>query len=337
MPENRYNPTTLTNMENSLLNQFIRIRSCLIDSANHTTAIAEGATIYPSETYQKNGSLRMFRSKSTSIKNFLLSASWRAARHRSIFWDCQARERPGTRSCRWVGASSGMLTWSLKCSGRWGMFDFWSPSCSGLWHFAVTRADFPTSRPTTAREAARQLMTLKACNGKASDSRGMRSLKYTRQDMVEDDSGRSRCNGYSYATPSSQAKSADSIASSHLESSIESTLSDDWVVREGVFIGVLPLTLSHLTSDMLWFKDARLDDGLVHTCIADGNTSRWQVIKKNVLNMACYDSHIVQAKARAFRLEPREGHGKLAVDGEKIDLCSIHGVVLQGKARVMTL
>ena len=175
------------------------------------------------------------------------------------------------------------------------------------------------------------------CNGKASDSRGMRSLKYTRQDMVEDDSGRSRCNGYSYATPSSQAKSADSIASSHLESSIESTLSDDWVVREGEFIGVLPLTLSHLTSDMLWFEDARLDDGLVHTCIADGNTSRWQVIKKNVLNMACYDSHIVQAKARAFRLEPREGHGKLAVDGEKIDLCSIHGVVLQGKARVMTL
>ena len=75
MPENRYNPTTLTNMENSLLNQLIRIRSCLIDSAHHTTAIAEGATIYPSETYQKNGSLRIFRSKSTSIKKFLLSVS----------------------------------------------------------------------------------------------------------------------------------------------------------------------------------------------------------------------------------------------------------------------
>lgn len=167
---------------------------------------------------------------------------------------------------------------------------------------------------------------------------GQSRKKQTRSHQASTNVGANHIHMSRAHRPKQRSRAGCSPRRWHTKSSdINASLSDDWVSLDGEFSVVVPLMVSHISSDISWFRNAQVNDGLLHILVGKGNCSRRTLFKKFLFNIDSRDSNLLYVKARAFRLEPERGRGNVAVDGEAQSLCSYHGVVHPGRARLMMM
>ncbi|XP_017088382.2 sphingosine kinase 1 [Drosophila bipectinata] len=117
---------------------------------------------------------------------------------------------------------------------------------------------------------------------------------------------------------------------------------DGWVCEEGDFVMVHAAYTTHLSSDVFFAPESRLDDGLIYLVIIRSGVSRHQLANFMLsLNTGTHlpvgeDPFIKVVACRAFRIEPTGSDGILVVDGEKVDYGPIQAEVMPGLINVMT-
>ncbi|KAH8330156.1 hypothetical protein KR074_005102 [Drosophila pseudoananassae] len=117
---------------------------------------------------------------------------------------------------------------------------------------------------------------------------------------------------------------------------------DGWVCEEGDFVMVHAAYTTHLSSDVFFAPESRLDDGLIYLVIIRSGVSRHQLANFMLsLNTGTHlpvgeDPHIKVVACRAFRIEPTGSDGILVVDGERVDYGPIQAEVMPGLINVMT-
>ncbi|KFM61776.1 Sphingosine kinase 2, partial [Stegodyphus mimosarum] len=114
---------------------------------------------------------------------------------------------------------------------------------------------------------------------------------------------------------------------------------DHWVVVDDEFVLVYVCEQTHISTDVLFAPDAKLDDGIMWLIMIRAGVSRAQVM----YFLACLQTgdhvHIPYVDVipiQAFRLEPLRTDSFLTVDGEVIPCCTIQAEVLPSIARVMS-
>jgi len=122
---------------------------------------------------------------------------------------------------------------------------------------------------------------------------------------------------------------------------LSSAVPPDWVTREGDFVGVTAMYVSHMSDDMIGARSSTLDDGIIYLSMIRAPMSRLRLMR---LYKAMQDGTtasypgVERVRVNAFRLEPLgPQQGNLAVDGELVDYGPIQAQVLPSMARVMSL
>ncbi|XP_017011131.2 sphingosine kinase 1 [Drosophila takahashii] len=119
---------------------------------------------------------------------------------------------------------------------------------------------------------------------------------------------------------------------------------EDWISEEGDFVMVHAAYTTHLSSDVFFAPESRLDDGLIYLVIIRSGVSRHQLLNFMLsLNTGTHlpedgenDPFIKVVPCRAFRIEPSSSDGILVVDGERVDYGPIQAEVMPGLINVMT-
>ncbi|KAH8354692.1 hypothetical protein KR084_002581 [Drosophila pseudotakahashii] len=118
---------------------------------------------------------------------------------------------------------------------------------------------------------------------------------------------------------------------------------DGWISEEGDFVMVHAAYTTHLSSDVFFAPESRLDDGLIYLVIIRSGVSRHQLLNFMLsLNTGTHlptdgeDPFIKVVACRAFRIEPSSSDGILVVDGERVDYGPIQAEVMPGLINVMT-
>ncbi|KAH8409002.1 hypothetical protein KR009_004990 [Drosophila setifemur] len=118
--------------------------------------------------------------------------------------------------------------------------------------------------------------------------------------------------------------------------------SEGWVCEEGDFVMVHAAYTTHLSSDVFFAPESRLNDGLIYLVIIRSGVSRHQLLNFMLsLNTGTHlpigeDPFIKVVACRAFRIEPQSSDGILVVDGERVDYGPIQAEVMPGLINVMT-
>lgn len=124
--------------------------------------------------------------------------------------------------------------------------------------------------------------------------------------------------------------------------SLDQPVPNDWVVvPEEDFVLMLAMYQSHLAEDLLAAPDARPDDGVIHLFYVKAGISRAALLRLFLamekgahLDTNC--QHLVHAKVRALRLEPRSPEGIITVDGEVVEYGPLQAEVQRGRARMIS-
>ncbi|XP_017084696.1 sphingosine kinase 1 isoform X2 [Drosophila eugracilis] len=117
---------------------------------------------------------------------------------------------------------------------------------------------------------------------------------------------------------------------------------DGWVCEDGDFVMVHAAYTTHLSSDVFFAPESRLDDGLIYLVIIRSGVSRHQLLNFMLsLNTGTHlpigeDPYIKVVACQAFRIEPNSSDGILVVDGERVDYGPIQAEVMPGLINVMT-
>ncbi|XP_016948489.1 sphingosine kinase 1 [Drosophila biarmipes] len=117
---------------------------------------------------------------------------------------------------------------------------------------------------------------------------------------------------------------------------------ENWVCEDGDFVMVHAAYTTHLSSDVFFAPESRLDDGLIYLVIIRSGVSRHQLLNFMLsLNTGTHlpigeDPFIKVVACRAFRIEPNSSDGILVVDGERVDYGPIQAEVMPGLINVMT-
>nr|XP_016939128.1 sphingosine kinase 1 [Drosophila suzukii] len=117
---------------------------------------------------------------------------------------------------------------------------------------------------------------------------------------------------------------------------------ENWVCEDGDFVMVHAAYTTHLSSDVFFAPESRLDDGLIYLVIIRSGVSRHQLLNFMLsLNTGTHlpegeDPFIKVVSCRAFRIEPNTSDGILVVDGERVDYGPIQAEVMPGLINVMT-
>ncbi|XP_016986951.1 sphingosine kinase 1 [Drosophila rhopaloa] len=117
---------------------------------------------------------------------------------------------------------------------------------------------------------------------------------------------------------------------------------EGWVCEDGDFVMVHAAYTTHLSSDVFFAPESRLDDGLIYLVIIRSGVSRHQLLNFMLsLNTGTHlpigeDPFIKVVPCRAFRIEPNSSDGILVVDGERVDYGPIQAEVMPGLVNVMT-
>jgi len=118
--------------------------------------------------------------------------------------------------------------------------------------------------------------------------------------------------------------------------------SDGWICEDGDFVMVHAAYTTHLSSDVFFAPESRLDDGLIYLVIIRRGVSRHQLLNFMLnLNAGTHlpigeDPFIKVVPCRAFRIEPSSSDGILVVDGERVEYGPIQAEVMPGLINVMT-
>ncbi|XP_017775948.1 PREDICTED: sphingosine kinase 2-like [Nicrophorus vespilloides] len=117
-----------------------------------------------------------------------------------------------------------------------------------------------------------------------------------------------------------------------------------WKCIDGRFIMVHASYPSHLSEDVLFVPNAKLDDGIIWLNVIKADTSRAQLLQFLLglsngthINPETQDSgSILMLPVRAFRIEPDMSEsGYITVDGEHVEYGPIQGELFPGLVRVM--
>ncbi|KAH8271141.1 hypothetical protein KR018_001285 [Drosophila ironensis] len=117
---------------------------------------------------------------------------------------------------------------------------------------------------------------------------------------------------------------------------------DGWICEEGDFVMVHAAYTTHLSSDVFFAPESRLNDGLIYLVIIRSGVSRHQLLNFMLsLNSGTHlpvgdDPFIKVVACKAFRIEPTGSDGILVVDGERVDYGPIQAEVMPGLINVMT-
>ncbi|GFS28880.1 sphingosine kinase 2 [Trichonephila inaurata madagascariensis] len=120
---------------------------------------------------------------------------------------------------------------------------------------------------------------------------------------------------------------------------LDQPVPDDWVVVDDEFVMVYACHQTHLSSDVLFAPEAKMDDGIMWLIVIKAGVSRAQAMYFLASLQTGDHVHIPYVDVipiHAFRLEPLRDDSYLTVDGEVIPCCSIQAEVLPSMARVMT-
>ncbi|XP_033172353.1 sphingosine kinase 2 [Drosophila mauritiana] len=118
--------------------------------------------------------------------------------------------------------------------------------------------------------------------------------------------------------------------------------SEGWICEDGDFVMVHAAYTTHLSSDVFFAPESRLDDGLIYLVIIRSGVSRHQLLNFMLsLNTGTHlpigeDPFIKVVPCRAFRIEPSSSDGILVVDGERVEYGPIQAEVMPGLINVMT-
>ncbi|KAF8771653.1 sphingosine kinase 1-like [Argiope bruennichi] len=120
---------------------------------------------------------------------------------------------------------------------------------------------------------------------------------------------------------------------------LDEPVPDDWVVIDDEFVLVYACHQTHLSTDVLFAPEAKMDDGIMWLIVIKAGVSRAQAM----YFLACLQTgdhvhipYVDVIPVHAFRLEPFRDEGYLTVDGEVIPCCNIQAEVMPSVARVMT-
>lgn len=114
---------------------------------------------------------------------------------------------------------------------------------------------------------------------------------------------------------------------------------DDWVVIDDEFVLVYACHQTHLSTDVFFAPEAKLDDGIMWLVMIRSDVSRAQVMYFLASLQTGEHVHIPYVSVipiHAFRLEPQTTDGFMTVDGEVISVCTLQAEVLPSIARVMS-
>lgn len=120
---------------------------------------------------------------------------------------------------------------------------------------------------------------------------------------------------------------------------LDSPVSDEWVVIDDEFVLVYACHQTHLSTDVFFAPQAKLDDGIMWLVMIRGDVSRAQVMYFLASLQTGDHVHIPYVNVipiHAFRLEPHTSDGFITVDGEVISCCTLQAEVLPSIARVMS-
>ncbi|GFV92350.1 hypothetical protein TNCV_3949601 [Trichonephila clavipes] len=120
---------------------------------------------------------------------------------------------------------------------------------------------------------------------------------------------------------------------------LDQPVPDDWVVVDDEFVMVYACHQTHLSSDVLFAPEAKMDDGIMWLIVIKAGVSRAQAMYFLASLQTGDHVHIPYVDVipiHAFRLEPLRDDSYLTVDGEVIPCCNIQAEVLPSMARVMT-
>ncbi|XP_042899282.1 sphingosine kinase 1 isoform X2 [Parasteatoda tepidariorum] len=120
---------------------------------------------------------------------------------------------------------------------------------------------------------------------------------------------------------------------------LEKPVPEDWTVVDDEFVMVYACHQTHLSTDVLFAPDARMDDGIIWLIVIRAGISRAQAM----YFLSCLQTgehvnvpYVDVIPVNAFRLEPHKSEGYLTVDGEVIPCCPIQAEVMPSVARVMS-
>lgn len=114
---------------------------------------------------------------------------------------------------------------------------------------------------------------------------------------------------------------------------LEEPVPSHWtVVPEQDFVLVLALLHSHLGSEMFAAPMGRCTAGAMHLFYVRAGVSRAMLLRlflamEKGRHMECECPHLVYVPVVAFRLEPKDGKGVFAVDGEMLVSEAVQGQV----------
>ncbi|KAG8190082.1 hypothetical protein JTE90_023054 [Oedothorax gibbosus] len=120
---------------------------------------------------------------------------------------------------------------------------------------------------------------------------------------------------------------------------LEEPVPDNWTTIEDDFVLVYACHQTHLSADIFFAPEAKLDDGIMWLIVIGSKVSRAEVIYFLTCLQTGDHVHIPYVEVipvHAFRLEPASPDSYLTVDGEAIQCCAIQAEVLPSVARVMT-
>lgn len=115
---------------------------------------------------------------------------------------------------------------------------------------------------------------------------------------------------------------------------LEQPVPPHWtVVPEQDFVLVLALLHSHLASELFTAPMGRCSAGTMHLFYVRAGVSRATLLRlflamEKGRHMECHCPHLVYVPVVAFRLEPKDGKGVFAVDGELLISEAVQGQVL---------
>lgn len=121
---------------------------------------------------------------------------------------------------------------------------------------------------------------------------------------------------------------------------ITSPVPDSWTKLSGEFIMVHATYQSHLGTDCHIAPASKLNDGIIWLIIIKGGVSR-SVLLSFLLGLSSgshlqiKSEHISYVPVTAFRIEPNDTEGCMAVDGERVEYGAIQGEMFPGLARIM--
>jgi len=121
---------------------------------------------------------------------------------------------------------------------------------------------------------------------------------------------------------------------------LSSELSDEWITVEDNFITISAAFQSHLSPDLYFAPESKLNDGKIWLILVRGSTSRWKLF--NFLLKMSGGTHIPDDKdpdismiqCKAYRVVPICKEGCVAVDGEEIEFTPFQAQIVPSIARV---